>query len=886
MKKRWTVISIIILGTLLLLTFNAEASVKKEQRVVTAQFVDHPITIDGILDETAWARQSVGNFIQSKPDDGKPATEKTEVWVAYDKKSLYIAARLHDSEPDKIIGRLGRRDDFVDSDWFTCSIDPYYDRRSGFLFAVNPSGTLVDRTLSNDEGQDSAWDGVWESATHRDQSGWTVEIKIPFNQVRFKPKEQYTWGINFRRIIKRKNEKSGFVWIPQEESGFVSHFARLEGIRDIKPGRHIEIVPYAIARASYSPAEEGNPFATGEDYFGSAGVDLKVGLKSNLTLDVSINPDFGQVEVDPAVINLSAAESYYQEKRPFFIEGSSIFSFGYGGSNRHIGANWGNPTFFYSRRIGHPPQGYATGDGYIRSPDWTTILGAAKITGKIGNGWNVGFLTALTEREYATLDNNGARTTQEIEPFSHYGVLRVQKEFNEGRQGLGMIATSILRDLRNDSLLELLNDNAFSFGIDGWTFLDKEKVWVVSGWLGGTAVSGSKEAIGMRQQAYPHYFQRPDADHVEFDSEATSMNGWAGRFSLNKQKGNFVFNAAIGAISPGFDSTDMGFMWNSDVVNAHIMAGYRTFKPGKIFRNWEINVFTQRNYNFDGDKIGEQRLIFIGHGELKNFWDVYAQFSYNPEKWSHSLTRGGPKTLVPEYSWGEFGIFSDDRKPVVMHLFGGFSTSVSGSHGWSGSLELHWKPSSNVSISLEPSYREDHEVSQWVSNIEDPFMTSTFGNRYMFATLDQKTLSCSIRINWTFNPKLSLQAYIQPFIAVGDYHGFKELSRPSSYAFNVYGENQSTIAYGDNEYHIDADGPGPAAPFSIGNPDFNYKSLRGTVVLRWEYRPGSIIYFVWTQKRWDYADPGDLRFSRDFRNLIQAPGDDIFMVKFTYRFKL
>jgi hypothetical protein len=885
MKKLWIVLSLII-GTLSLMTLDAEAAESREQRVITAQFVDHAITIDGILDESAWTGKSAGNFIQSKPDDGKPATEKTEVWVAYDKKSLYIAARLHDSEPDKIIGRLGRRDDFVDSDWFTCSIDPYYDRRSGFLFAVNPSGTIVDRTLSNDEGQDSAWDGVWESATNRDQSGWTVEIKIPFNQLRFKPKDQYTWGINFRRIIKRKNEKSGFVWIPREESGFVSHFARLEGIRDIKPGRHIEIVPYSIARASYSPVEEGNPFATGEDYFASAGVDLKVGLKSNLTLDVSINPDFGQVEVDPAVINLSAAESYYEEKRPFFIEGSSIFSFGYGGSNRNIGANWGNPTFFYSRRIGHPPQGYATGDGYISSPDWTTILGAAKITGKIGNGWNVGFLTALTEREYATLDNNGARSTQEIEPFSHYGVLRVQKEFNEGRQGLGLIATSILRDLRNESLMELLNDNAFSFGIDGWTFLDKDKVWVVSGWLGGTTVSGPKEAIGMRQQAYPHYFQRPDADHVEYDSEATSMNGWAGRFSLNKQKGNFVFNAAVGAISPGFDSTDMGFMWNSDVINGHIMAGYRTFKPGKIFRNWEINVFTQRNYNFDGDKIGEQRLIFIGHGELKNFWDVYAQYSYNPEKWSHSLTRGGPKTLVPEYSWGELGIFSDDRKPVVMHLFSGFSTSVSGSHGWFGSLELHWKPSSNVSISLEPSYQIDHEVSQWVSNIEDPLMTSTFGNRYMFATLDQKTLSCSIRINWTFNPKISLQAYLQPFIAVGDYYGFKELSRPSSYAFNVYGENHSTIAYGDDEYRIDADGPGPAAPFSIGNPDFNYKSLRGTVVLRWEYRPGSIIYFVWTQNRWDYANPGDLRFSRDFRNLIQAPGDDIFMIKFTYRFKL
>lgn len=886
MKRHWIVVLPIIIGTLILTTLAVKAARTGEQRVVIARFAERAIVIDGILNEAIWTQPGVSDFIQSKPNDGKPATEKTEVWVAYDKKALYIAARLHDSEPDKIIGRLGRRDDFVDSDWFTCSVDPYYDRRSGFLFAVNPSGTIVDRTLSNDEEQDPAWDGVWESATNIDKAGWTVEIKIPFNQLRFKPKDQYTWGINFRRIIKRKNEKSGLVWIPQEGSGFVSHFARLEGIQNIKPGRHIEIVPYAIARASYNPAEEGNPFKTGEDYFSSAGVDLKVGLKSNLTLDMSINPDFGQVEVDPAVINLSATESFYEEKRPFFIEGSSIFSFGYGGSNRNIGANWGNPRFFYSRRIGRPPQGYASGAGYVSTPDWATILGAAKLTGKIGDGWNIGFLTALTQREYATLDHSGLQSKQEIEPFTHYGVLRVQKEFNEGRQGLGMIATSIVRDLRNESLTMLLNENAFSFGVDGWTFLDKDKVWVVSGWLGGTTVSGSEESIAMRQQSFPHYFQRPDAGHVDVDPTATSMNGWAGRFSLNKQKGNFVFNAAVGAISPGFDSSDMGFMWSSDVINAHIMAGYRTFKPGKVFRNWEINLFTQRNYNFGGDKIGEQRLIFIGQGELKNYWEVYAQYSYNPQQWSHTLTRGGPLALIPEYSWGEIGIFSDDRKPVVMHLFSGGSTSVSGSYGWFGSLELHWKPSSNVNISLEPSYQVDHEVNQWVSNIADPFMSDTFGNRYLFATLDQKTLSCSIRLNWTFNPKLSLQAYIQPFIAVGDYWGFKELARPSSYAFNVYGENNSTIFSQDDVYHIDADGSGPSAPFAIGNPDFNYKSLRGTVVLRWEYRPGSTIYLVWTQNRSDYANPGDLRFSRDFRNLMRAPGDDIFMVKFTYRFKM
>jgi len=269
-----------------------------------------------------------------------------------------------------------------------------------------------------------------------------------------------------------------------------------------------------------------------------------------------------------------------------------------------------------------------------------------------------------------------------------------------------------------------------------------------------------------------------------------------------------------------------------------------------------------------------------------NFWQAYAQFSYNPQHWSHTETRGGPLTLVPSYSWGEFGISSDNRKPVILEIFSGFSSGTSGSHGWNTSLELHWKPSSNVKVSLEPSYQFDHEMSQWVANIEDPFMLETYGNRYLFATLDQKTLSCSIRINWIFNPKLSLQAYIQPFMAVGSYTGFKELARPSSYDFNLFGENNSTITYLDGDAIIDPDHDGPAAPFSIGRPDFNYKSLRGTVVLRWEYHPGSTIYLVWTQNRADYANPGELRFSRDLRNLLHAPGDDIFLIKFTHRFKI
>jgi hypothetical protein len=862
-------------------------SVPQPQQIIQAVRAQEPIILDGMLNETAWMGKGYSGFIQVEPKEGEPATEKTVVWVAYDDKAIYILARLYDSEPEQIVGRLGRRDDFVDSDWFIFSVDPYYDRRSGYQFAVNPKGTIMDWTIYNDEYNDSTWDGIWRSRTRIDEKGWTVEMKIPFEQLRFKKKDSYTWGVNFRRLIKRRNEEAGIVYIPRGESGFVSHFARLEGIKNINPGRYIEMVPYSIGKAAFSTKEEGNPFATGKDFLSNGGLDMKIGLKSNLTLDLTVNPDFGQVEVDPAQINLSAAETYYSERRPFFIEGANVFRFGRGGSNRNVGANWGDPSFFYSRRIGRPPQGAVDTDGYVSYPEWSTILGAAKITGKIGKDWNIGFLSALTQREYASIDLDGRRSRQEVEPFSYYGVLRAQKEFNQGRQGLGFITTSVLRNLRDD-LKDSLNSNAFSFALDGWTFLDKDKTWVVSGWFGATQVTGSKERIRDLQHSYPHYFQRPDADHVELDPNATSMNGWAGRLTLNKQKGNFMFNAAIGAISPGFDSRDMGFQWDGDVINGHIMVGYRSFKPGKLFRYWRTLLFTQRNYDFGGRKIGEQRLIFIGNIQFLNYWSFYTQVSHNPPRWSNDLTRGGPLTLRPTDTWGEIGISSDDRKPLVFSFFNYFMTEKAGSWEWSQGIGLRWKPSSNFSISVDPAYSSETYVAQWVTEIEDALMTDTYGSRYIFGTIKRKTVSCSIRLNWIFSPTLSLQAYIQPYIAVGDYLDYKELARPRSFEFNRYGENGSTIAYdaANEEYAVDPDGSGPAPLFYFGNPDFNYKSLRGTIVLRWEYRPGSTLYVVWTQNRADHEYPGDFRFRRDFRRLLSAPGDDTFMIKFTYRFKM
>lgn len=859
-----------------------------KEKIIQAVRTTETIKIDGILNEAVWQQEGYSDFIMSDPHDGAQPTERTEVWLAYDDKALYAAARLYDSQPGSIKPLLGRRDDFVDSDWFIFAVDPYYDRRSGYQFAVNPAGSIVDWTLYNDNYDDNTWDGVWDWQTTIDAKGWIVEMKIPFNQLRFGVKTEYTWGVNFKRVIKRKNEQVGFVWIPKEDSGYVSRFANLTGLTNIRPGRHIELLPYTVGAAEFSPEETGNPFQTGEKFQANAGFDLKVGLKSNLTLDATVNPDFGQVEVDPAVINLSAYETYYNEKRPFFIEGANIFDdFGRGGIAMNINLNWPAPSLFYSRRIGRAPQGSVTQEGYLDFPDRTTILGAFKLTGKAGKGWNFGFINALTAREYAEIDTGTERFLENVEPFSYYGVLRGQKEFDEGRRGVGFVATSVIRDLRDDNLSATLADNAFSLALDGWTSLDNKRGWALGGWFGGTLLTGGREAILARQYSPLHYYQRPDADHVEVDDQATSLSGWGSRFVLVKQKGRFLVHCALGALSPGFDPTDIGFQYaSSDVINGHVILAYRWLHPGKVFRNLMIFGGPFENFDFGGNMIW-RGVVLSAEGQFLNYWGFNTMVAYNPQTVSNGLTRGGPLALVKPGYQIDFNITSDDRKAVVLSTYSSFYHRPAWSdYSWNAGISLRWKPKSNISFSVGPNYSVSEDPHQWVNKVDDLFMADTFGVRYVFGKIYQRVLSSEIRLNWTFTPRLSLQLYFQPFLAVGKYSELKELSLPKSYDYLFYGTGGSSIDFKNGNYMIDPDGPGPAPEFAIGNPDFNYKSFRGTIVLRWEYRPGSVFYLVWTQNRADFSNPGDFSFRRDLGDLFAAPGDNIFMLKFTYRFEI
>lgn len=855
------------------------ADVTDEKLVVKAIRLNDQVIVDGVLSESVWKNgHGVEKFCQRDPIEGSEPSEKTEVRVAYDENAIYIGARMHDSAPDSIIAQLARRDARVNSDYIAFFIDPYYDRRSGYYFGLTAAGTMLDGVLMNDDWDDDSWDGVWDGKAHIDKDGWSAEFRIPYSQLRFHNKDKYVWSVNFKRQIERKNESNYLVFTPKDGSGFVSRFVDLIGIENIEPARQIELLPYFRTKAEFTNPVAGNPFNDGSRYLPATGGDIKIGIGNNLTLDATVNPDFGQVEVDPAVVNLSDIETFYSEKRPFFIEGSSIFNFGRGGANSFYGLNWSGPDFFYTRRIGRTPQGSLPDHDYVNLPEGARILGAAKLSGKVGNNWNIGTLHAITNRESAELDFNGERSHSEVEPLTYYGIFRGQKEIDEGRQGIGLISTFATRKFDDNRLRDELNSQSMSLGLDGWTFFDKDKVWVITGWAGMSNVRGSQQRMTDLQLSSRHYFQKPDVSHVSVDSTATSMTGFAGRFWINKQKGNFIFNTALGVIDPKFDVNDVGFLWRGDVINGHIIGGYKWVQPGKFTRRAELHFALFGSWDFGGNQLWNG---IFQYGELTflNYWGVDWFWAYNPESVNNRLTRGGPLTLNPSGWESYFELGSDSRKPWVLSL--GFNGGYYESSKYvSFSPSIEWKPASNVSVSIGPDYTKDITTAQWVGAFDDPAATATYGTRYVFAELNQTSLAASIRLNWTFTPKLSLQLYAQPLISSGDYKDFKELARPRSYDFNVFPQHNTSFD-GEN-YVVDPDGSGPASSIEFENPDFNFKSLRGNAVLRWEYLPGSTLYLVWTQSRSDYEQMGDFQFNRSFRRLWTADVDNIFMIKAAY----
>lgn len=842
------------------------------------------MVIDGKLEEPVWSTATPADgFRQRDPQEGEPATERTEVRVAYDDGALYVGVRLFDREPGKIQHRLSRRDDDADADTVRVYLDPRHDHRSGMIFQVSAAGVQSDAILFNDSWDDSSWDGVWESAVTVDREGWVAEMRIPFSELRFPAGDRQTWGFNVTRFIHRRNESDWLELVPKKESGLASRLAHLTGLDGLTPRPHLALLPYAVSKGEYlAPASSFDPFNDGSRYLGSAGLDLKLGVNGSLVLDATVNPDFGQVEVDPAVVNLTDFETFFEERRPFFIEGSQLFSnFSRNGSNNFWGFNRSDPQLFYSRRIGRSPQGSADGD-YVSRPAATSILGAAKLTGKTQSGWSLAVLDAVTGREWADLsDGVGASLRQEIEPLANAFVARAFRE--AGRLGYGALVTALNRNLRDPDLASYLSEQAYVAGIDGYAFLDAKKEWVVSGGGAASRISGSEAAMERVQRLPQHYFQRPDGERVRLDTAATSLSGWSGNLNLNRQSGRFRLNSALWATSPGFDSNDLGFNSKSDRWGGHVVAEYRKTDPGRWFRDAFVAVAKWYTFNFEGDKQGDGVNLF-SEVRFLNYWGMGLSASHRFRAQDDRFTRGGPSALSGSSSGGGVSLRSDSRKKISGRINTYYQRNQFGGWGFEGGLSLDFKPFSSLTVSLGPAWNRTHATAQWVEVIDDA--TAVQGQRHVFSGLEQRELIMTARINWILSPKMSVQVYAQPLISVGDYDGFKEFGRPRAFEFQRYGTDAGTIAYDPavGEFDVDPDGSGPAEPFSFANPDFNFKSLRINAVFRWEYRPGSTLYVAWTQQRQDSADPANFELGRDADHLLSAPADDVFLIKLAYRF--
>jgi hypothetical protein len=809
-----------------------------------------PIVLDGRFNEEVWQQApAISEFQQREPAEGQAPTHRTEARMVYDATSLYVAVRAFDSEPDRIVGILTRRDQRSPSDWIKIVVDSYFDKRSAYEFAVNPVGVKTDRYYFNDGQSDDSWDAVWDVQVERDADGWRAEFKIPFSQLRFNELSGGPVGFAVIREVGRLAETSTWPLLSRNASGFVSQFGEMRGLRMSGEPKKFELMPYAVADMRTQPSDPANPLNNPADPGAAVGLDMKYAVTPGLTFTGTVNPDFGQVEADPAVVNLDAFETFFPERRPFFVEGSGTFRF-------NMDCNDGSCTgMFYSRRIGRQPQGSPSldEDEYSKQPDAATIIGAGKLTGRIG-GFSIGALTAVTAREDAEVARTGAlgRTDYTVEPMTSYTVLRARKEF-ANQSSVGFMTTSTIR--QNDTATAFLADNAFAGGVDyDWRVTP---MYSFSGYLATSHIKGTAQSITRLQENSVHSFQRPDADYVDVDPISTVLRGHAGSISFGKIAGETIrFSSFFGYKSPGFDTNDLGFMRRADEKNQSNWIQWRNFRPGRYVRTRNLNFNQYQGWNFGGDR-QYSGININSHWTFTNYYNIGGGYNFDAAPFRDRVTRGGPGVLgnPSKTSFWYYGN-TDNRKALQFYYNGGHWVDTKNSSRHDIMPGFNWRATSSMSLNIGLRYFINHDDAQWVEN-ED---LDNGSRRYVFGRIDQKTMSFNTRFNYTMTPNLSLQVYAEPFVSAGSYSNYKELvdGRASNYE-----DRYRPYAYS-------------------GNADFNIRSFRTTNVVRWEYRPGSTLFVVWQQGRYDDQQYGDFRFGRDFGGVFSAPSHNTFLVKFSY----
>ncbi len=875
-RLRWPCLALVIVAVLFSTRAPGQESPAARKQARAVRIEGRAPTVDGKLDDEAWTAAPVlTGLVQKLPAEGAPASEATEVRFAYDDDALYVGARMFSRDPAAIQAPVSRRDNGEQAERLLVSLDTYLDRRTAYTFGVTASGVRLDGFHATDSGEgDASFEPVWVARTRRDSLGWTAEMRIPFSQLRFNRAEVQTWGVNVSRRIPSINEDQYWAMVPARETGWASRFGDLAGIAGIRETRRVELTPYVASGADFtSNPGEGNPFDDGSEATVRVGGDLKMGLGPNLTLGATINPDFGQVELDPAEVNLSAFETFFGERRPFFTEGSQLLSAG---------------NHFYSRRIGAPPRSAAVfgladrlvGEyTYLDVPPTSTILGAARLTGRLPSATSIGVLAAVTDQERVSTFNRDAGEFDGFvaAPRTVTGVARVQQELGRSGSTAGFVVTGVHRDVEaGEPLAAYMNRQAFSGGVD-WNLRFRSGEYVLRGDVGFSHVQGDSLAILRVQRAPVRYFQRPDATHVELDPSRTSLSGVRTSLGLSRNSGtHWLWSVDADARTPGFELNDAGAMGHTDRVGVNADLTYRETRPRGAFRSYSVTVGNENGWDLAGTRAWGA-VTTNATATLKNFWrGTFTGWVDLPAQ-STTATRGGP-LMGTDHAWMTiFGLGNPASAKTRLRMQVERGGSEQGQDWLRLFTGVSIRPAPQWQLSLEPNYQRWTDPRQYVGT-RPGGPQATFGTRYVFAYIDRSELVARMRASYLFTPDLSLEVYAEPYAASGRYHTFGELPAARSRGLRVYGRDGSTIQPTDEGYAV-TDG---TASFTLPDDDFNVLSFRSNTVMRWEWRPGSTLFLVWQQNRYAEAPGGRPVGVGDLGDTFRADGDNYLALKMTY----
>ena len=836
----------------------------------TQRLTTPPPVIDGKLDDECWKKGTwAGGFYQWQPNENEKPSFPTEFNIQYDDKNLYIAIRAFDNNPDKIIRLSAVRDKHI-GDMVGVAFDSYNDHRTGFEFSVTAWGQKIDVVLYNPFKFDFNWDAVWRVKTGIEDSAWVAEYQIPLSQLRYSNKKDQVWGMHVWRGIARLSENDNWEKQYKNSPGMLYNVGELKGLNDLKRSRRIEILPFVLGKLNTMQIQPDNPFTKhGREWLGNAGLDAKIGVSSNFTVNLTVNPDFGQVESDPSVMNLTAFETFYQEKRPFFLEGLTIFDY-----------KLDDQSLFYSRRIGHAPSlTYHPNDTtFVKSPENTAILSAVKLSGTTSEGLSIGLIHSLTAAESAKLsDPEGNIYSRQVEPLTSYTVARIQKGNKSGTTIYGGMLTSVNRFI-NDPSLEFLSRDAYTGGLDLLHYWH-DKEFYVDARLLGSSINGSTRAITALQESSARYYQRPDAEYLDFDTSRTQLNGFGGKFKIGRITGNhWQYYTGVTWLTPGLELNDIGYMRIADQIKNENDILYQTTKAVSIFHDYSIELNQYNLWDFNNTYLGSGAKLNFS-SEFTNNWSFNNSFIYSTNSIDTRFLRGGPQMKLP-FVITESGTVSTDRskKTIISFSYSYRARGNNSASGYSVTPGISVQPLQVLKISATADITRSNDVLQYVTALDYQSQ-----KRYIFGTIKEKTVGLTFRIDLNLTPQLSIQYYGSPFIARGAYSDYKYIKDPSAKRFSERFEVYDYTLLPSGYYSLDENHDG-IADYSIANPDFNFQQFRSNFVAKWEYRLGSFIYLIWSNDRTGVTASPGTSYSKSFSQLMKIFPNNIFLIKLNYWF--